>query len=44
MVLTLSILFLVAALICFVLDVIGVPAKINLQSLGLAFLTAFFLF
>lgn len=44
MVLTLGTFLLVAALICFLLATFGVPAKINLTALGLAFITAAYLF
>jgi len=37
---TLSTIFLITALILFVVDAIGVASRINLQSAGLAFLAA----
>lgn len=35
---------LIAALIAFILDTIGISARVNLTALGLALLTAAFLF
>ena len=40
---TIAFLLLIAALICFVLDSFGVAARVSLQSIGLACLTAAFL-
>lgn len=37
MTMNIDMVLLVVALICFILSAIGVPSKINLQSLGLAF-------
>jgi hypothetical protein len=36
----LSLILLVAACVCFVLATIGIPARVNLQALGLALWTA----
>lgn len=36
---TASLIFLIAALVAFILDTIGVAARVNLTALGLAFLT-----
>lgn len=39
MVITLRLVFVVVALVCFLLSAFGVSVRVNLQSLGLAFLT-----
>lgn len=41
---TLDLILLVAALICFLLVTFGVAARINLTALGLALVTASFIF
>ena len=40
---TIHLLFVVLALICFILAAVGVSSRVNLTALGLAFLTATFL-
>lgn len=40
---TINILLLLAALICFVLSAFGVGSRVNLQSAGLACVTLFFM-
>lgn len=40
---TLSVILLIAALVCFILGAFGVPSRVGWTDLGLAFLTASFL-
>ena len=44
MVLTVHLLFLVLALICFALATIGIPSRVGLEPLGLFFLTLAMIF